>query len=312
MRYAKLNIRLVAFLAVVVVAVVVVGSLLPRQTLAQTPTPTPTPTQTPTGVTIDDPTGVYCADITVVGQSGIILARFDYRPGFDFDTSPENPGIQDTGISAAAYVPEASATCGTLQSALASAFTDQSAARPSLSGTWDDSTDTVTGFTCSEDIEFGGILFEGFTEVRVDFGVTKTKDQNAFSFTPVDDCDTPPTGPPTLVVAVEGFYLDGPVAGVPSEPISSFDSDWDKDGCTDWFELDPDPKAVPFDPFNPADCAPGVGGIAELPAAAGTSPDAAALSDNNAGLIAAAAAATAAGALALSSTAAYARRRSDR
>ena len=308
MRHITLNIRLAAFLAVVVVAVAAAASFAPgaRQAYA---------------VNIEDPTGVFCADISVtlpgpVIVEGIILARFDYVPAFDFD--PDVDGIQDVAISAVAYAPESVATCQTLQSELGDApFAAQTAARPSLAGAWDNGTDTVTGSTCSFEVEFGGITFPGWTKIVIDFELDKgikSDDTNAFSFDNLpytdDTClvkDNVTVGLGTIVVGVLGKYLDGPDAAK-----ETFNSDWDKDGCTDWFELDPDPKAVPFDPFNPADCAPGVGGVAELSALAGASPDAAALSDSNAGLIAAAAAATAAGAVALGSAAAYARRRSDR
>ena len=306
MRHVTFYIRLVAFVAAVVVAVAAVGSFAPgaRQAYADD---------------IIDPTGVFCADISVtlpgpVVVAGIILARFDYVPGFDFD--PDVPGIQDTAISATAYAPESSATCQVLQSELGAAFTAQSAARPSLAGAWDNVNDVVTGSTCAEDTEFGGITFEGFTKIEIDFQLTKDAksiDTNAFSFDNAfyddDTCTTTGgVGLGTIVVGVVGKYLDGPVDAATDEAISSFDSDWDKDGCLDWDELDPDPKALPLDPFNPDDCAKGVGGIAELPAVAGTALEAGS-SDSNAGLIAAAAAATAAGALAVGSAAQYARRR---
>ena len=140
MRYVKLNIRLVTFLAAVVVAVVAAGSLAPGARPAY-------------AANIEDPTGVFCADISVtlpgpVIVEGIILARFDYVPGFDFD--PEIAGIQDTAITAAAYAPEGTATCQTPQSELDAPFAAQSAARPSLAGEWDNVTDTVTGSTCAE------------------------------------------------------------------------------------------------------------------------------------------------------------------
>ena len=306
MRHVTFYIRLVAFVAAVVVAVAAVGSFAPgaRQAYADD---------------IVDPTGVFCADITVLGLDGIILARFDYVPGADFD--PDVAGDQDTAITATAYVPESVATCQVLQSELGDApFAAQSADRPSLAGEWDNVTDTVTGLTCAFETEFGGVTFPGWTKIEIDFELTKDAksiDANAFSFDNPpytdDTCTTTTTGGlGTIVVDVTGKYLDGPVdTTTTDEAISSFDSDWDKDGCLDWDELDPDPKALPLDPFNPDDCAKGVGGIAELPAVAGTALEAGS-SDSNAGLIAAAAAAAAAGALAVGSVAAYARRRSVR
>ena len=317
MRNIKMNIRLVTFLAAAVVAVVAAGSLAPEARQAY-------------AADITDPTGVFCADITVtLGETeidGIILARFEYVMGFDFD--PDVDGDQDTAITAAAYAPEGKpadpgpadpgATCQEPQSELVNVtFAAQSAARPSLTGIWEETTaDTIEGSTCAEDVEFGGITFQGFTKITVDFNLKpltdgKSVDSNAFSFDNApytdDTCTTPTgeTGLGTIVVGVSGKFLDGPDAAK-----ATFDSDWDKDGCLDWDELDPDPKLPPFDPFNPSDC-PGVGGIAELPAAAGAALEAGS-SASDAGVIAAAAAAAAAGALALGSVAAYARRRSVR
>ena len=253
----------------------------------------------------------------MLGVGGIILARFDYVPGFDFDT--DTIVVEDTAITAVPYVPEAVATCQTLQSIPDQELTPQTADRPSLTGIWDNGTDTITGSTCALDTEFGPVTFIGYTKIEIDFDLTKgakSIDGNAFSFNNPpftdDTCTTEDTGGLGLIeVAVEGKFLDGPVdTTTTDEAIEDFDSDWDKDGCTDWDELNPNGSRL--DPFNAADCAPGVGGIAELPAVAGTSPEAAALSDSNAGLIAAAAAATAAGALALGSAAQYARRRSVR
>ena len=138
MRYVRLNIRRVAFLAAVVVAVVVAGSLAPgpRQAYA---------------ADIVDPTGVFCADITVtlpgpIVVAGIILARFEY-PFPDLD--PDQAGIQDTAITAVPYVPETTATCQTPQSALATPPANQTADRPSLTGMWDQANDKVTGSVCS-------------------------------------------------------------------------------------------------------------------------------------------------------------------
>lgn len=300
MRHIKLNIRLVTFLAAVVVAVVAAGSLAPgpRQAYAD----------------YTDPTGIFCTDATPFGVDGIILIRFD----LNFDPDDGNPN--DVAMSTVAYVPELSATCQDPQSPITAELVPQTGNRPTFTADWNPVTHTITGESCAEDADFG-IVLPGWTRFVINFQFNSdpsVKSQSPTSFeihtlqipggdpegevgdTTCTD-DDPPNVTQVIPVPTNGKYLDGP-GGDPA----TFDSDWDKDGCTDWDELNPNGSLL--DPFNSADCAPGVGGIAELPAVAGTALEAGS-SDRNAGVIAAAAAATAAGALALSSVAWYARRR---
>ena len=248
---------------------------------------------------------MFCAELPSVG--GIVLVRME----LDFEPKDGNPN--DIAFTAVQYVPAGSADCQNPGAANPPGLVPQTGARPAIPDAKYDAAgpNHLTGTVCQEDLNFGGTILPGWSKIEIDFTFEdppmKTTDTGAFTLTtgvtPIT-C----TGGASLLIGIEGGkWLDGPDASV-----STFDSDWDGDGCLDWDEL------APFsldDPFNPDDCkgAGVVGGVAEIvdPAAAPLGAEASS-SGTSAWLIAAVAAAAVAGATALGGAALFARRRIDR
>ena len=283
MHHLRLNVRLVTLLAAVAISVLAAGILAPA------------PRQAAAGG-ITSPEGILCFELTGLA-TGIGLVRIDHDTATNDVAFTSQVYIQTTGL-----VP----SCQSPQDPMpddAVAFPALDSARTSLPGTWDDGTDTLLATLCQPNLNFAGLEFD-FAKITVNFALVTPPAKATGTFIlegPFTDDECTLGSPNSFPVDVEGaLFLDGP-DGDPS----TFDSDVDKDGIRDWDEL---AAGLPScsDPFSDANC--GVGGIAELPAVAGTAL-AAGSSDSNAGLSAAAAAATAAGALAVGSAAQYARRR---
>ena len=254
---------------------------------------------------VNDPTGVFCAHVIIApGVEGIALVRMD----LDFDVGPP---ANDAAFTAVFYTPRGGADCQNAGAANPSPLVPQTTARPIVFGTYDAGSNTFAGSVCQEDLEFV-VVIPNWTEIGISFTFAdppnKTEDTVAFTLTQNVTPETCTGGDTPQVFAInQGKWLDGPDASV-----STFDSDWDGDGCLDWHEL---AQFSIDDPFNPADCkdAGVVGGVAEIvdPAAAPLGAGASS-SGTSAWLIAGVAAAAVAGATALGGAAMFARRRIDR
>lgn len=276
-------------LAVVALAVVVVVGLAtfsgPRDASAAVP----------------DPTGVFCARLTV--GNGIVIVRIE----LDF----EPKGIpNDVAFTAVQYTPRGAADCQAPGGLPAADLIPQTAARPQIQGIYDAGTRTISATLCQENINFGGAVIPGWSEIDVDFSFNndpgaKSVDADAFTLTVGVDAITCAGGVPLQIGIDNGVWLDGP-GGDPT----TFSSNWDGDTCRDWDEL---AEFGASDPFNPDDCktAGVVGGVAEIVDTDSAPLDATSSSGTSAWLIAAIAAAVA-GTIALGGTAVFARRRAGR
>ena len=310
MHHLKLNIRITAILVVAVAAVLLAGSLgqPPRQTEAA----------------FVDVNGVICGylhDLTLdpigapplvtIPFSGTTLARIDH-----------NTATNDVTVTAVAYTdPTGTLTmpdCKTLQEAMPSGVVVPNTlveVRPSVLATYDSGTNVIGGTNCQSDFTFGGFSMPGGTDVTLALTLSKNEPtvQSSGSFTFENiwldaDCTVASAGAPqlgTIVVQFDSLYMAGPTIGTAVDS-----SNWDKDGCSDWQELNPVKKdARGHDPFEAADCSGGVGGIAELAEAAGTPLAAPDSSGTSTSLIAGVLAAVAAGVVALGGAAWYTKRR---
>ena len=296
MHHLRLNIR-ITMLAVAVAAVLVAGSLgqPPRQAEAA----------------FADVNSVICGSIktlTLNGSplplTGIILGRIDHKLSNN-EIAVTAVAYTDPGPGTPAVFPD----CKTPQASLPTGGTiivpdAASETRPGVVATYDKN-NTISGSTCQEDFTFGGINMAGGTIVTLLLPLAKPATAQSTGTFTFDNsytdgsCTTVGGGLGTIVVTFNSVFLDGP-----DEPISAFNSDWDKDGFLDWRELDP--KISPFqDPFAPN----AVGGVAELAVVAGTPLDAPDSSGTSASLIAGVLAAIAVGVVALSGAAWYTKRR---
>lgn len=298
MHSLKLNLRLVAITVALAVAVLATSALAPRTTHAGT----------------TDANGVICGIFTgmtlnatpfITGDFGMALTRIDH-----------NLATGDIDLTAVAYLDTAVVgtpnltwpNCQTAQAsppvgAVPPATADQ--VRPSVVGSF--SANTISGSSCQASFAFGSAVFPGFTDVSTSIAVAPGPDGVIGTFTFAGEytdpgCSTLAGAPVTFVVSFTGTYHDGP-----DGTISSFSSDWDKDGCTDWQEL---AAFSQDDPFKD-DCkdAGVVGGVAEIVDVTSTPLEAATSSGTSAWLIAGIAAAAIAF-VSLGGIAAYARRRS--
>lgn len=292
MHRLNLNAKLLSLLAAVVVAVVAAGSLGPqRQAEAQAAT---------------DPTGVICGYLHNLSGapnfSGTTLARIEPAGGGTFDltavayTHLTDPNMPDctTPQAEVADFPGATAPTG-------------GEVRPSVTGLTF-SAPVLSGSSCQEAFTFAGATFTDWTRISVTLTIEKAPTQSAGSFSfetlfaDETTCINAAPQAPAVSVDFDALYQAGP-GGDPS----TFTSDWDKDGITDWAELDPKLLAC-ADPFKAGGC--GVGGVAEQPDVA-TTPLEAADSSSNTGLIAAIAAAAAVAVAAVGGVAMFARRRQE-
>lgn len=302
MHHLKLNIRMLGLAAAIVAVVLAAGSLTPRQTHAD----------------YTDPTGVMCGALgpmTMNGNPlpivGTTLSRVDWDG-------------QNVTITAVAYtapdtvdMPE----CDVFQEAIPDdpdvVVPDvQAEVRPSVTNLTF-AGNVLGGFGCQEDFTFGGIAMPGWTQVGLSLNLSKTEptpmSDGAFTFKnsfPTEaDClaDTNYTQViGEINVVISSRYLDGP-----DEVKGAFNSDWDKDGCLDWVELNPNgPHRDPFVKSASELPCSAVGGIAEAQEVTGGTPlDAAGSSSSNAGLIAGVAAGVAAVVLATGGAAWVTRKR---
>ena len=278
-----LNIRLVALLAVAVAVLLAASSFAttPRQASA----------------TYSDPTGILCFELVSLGINplpGIGLVRIDDLGGGNIT------------FTSHVYIGAGNPTCNQLQDdVVGSPFPAAGASRVILEGTWTPHTLSVTA--CMADLTFGGIPLGAFSLVEADFvlnadpaikagGIFALKGPYTNGTCAVED-----TGFAEFSITVAGTLF---IAGAPRGTANT-STDWDKDGFSDWRELDPK-RPGSDDPFK----APGVGGVAELAEAAGTPLAAPDSSGSNTGLIAGIVAAIAAGTVALGGAAWYTKRRS--
>ncbi len=289
-----LNVKLLSLVAAVVVAVVAAGSLgAPREAQAQAAT---------------DPTGVICGYLHNLSGapnfSGTTLARIEPAGGGTFDL---------TAVAYTHLTSTAMPDCKTSQiqvTEFPAGFTPPTGGevRPSVTGLTF-SAPVLSGGSCQEAFTFGGVTFVDWTRITVALTIEKapTQSTGSFSFeTEFADettCINAAPQAPAVSVDFDALYQDGP-GGDPS----TFTSDWDKDGITDWNELNPNNLSC-ADPFETENC--GVGGVAEL-ADVATTPLEAADSSSNTGLIAVLVAVAAAAAVALGAGAVYARSRLTR
>ena len=140
--------------------------------------------------------------------------------------------------------------------------------RPSVVGlTFDAAAHDLTGSSCQENFVFAGETFDMWTLItlQLDFSQTEPTPQSTGSFAfetlyATEAACNAGGNPETVNVLFDALYQSGP-----NSDSSNFTSDWDKDGCTDWNELNPAGNAQHLDPFA-ADC--GVGGVAQLADAA--------------------------------------------
>ena len=292
MHYMKLvlNIRLVALLAVTAAVLLVASSLgSPRQASAD----------------YTDPTGILCFELVSLGVNplpGIGLARIDNQGG-----GPPN----DITFTSHVYIGAGNPTCQQLQDpVVGNPFPAADANRTSLPGQWDPATHTLTATACQADLTFAGVPLGAWARIDVNFVLNPDpaiKSGGTFAMTsnvnPIDpengNCpDTGSSTPFSVTVAGAKFLAGAPLGTA----VNS--TNWDKDGLSDWEELDPSQPSS-RDPFTSA-----VGGVAELADEAGTPLAAPDSSGSNTGLIAGIVAAIAAGAVALGGAAWYTKRRS--
>jgi len=298
------NVRLAALAVAVVAVVLAAGSLAPRQTHAANPT--------------TDPSGVLCGALDpitlnpTVGDPidvgiGTVLARIDWN-----DPVVTLTAVAYTDPGGTLAMPD----CKTLQEKMPGGAIQPDVVaevRPSV-GSLTFAGNALGGYGCQEDFVFGGIPMAGWSRIELDLPLDKdpTNVQSVGTFTLInayaDEAACDAGGPPdpgigTIVATISTLYLDGPDA-----VKSSYTSDWDKDGCLDWDELNP--AGPNRDPFQPDCTSNAVGGIAELPQVTGGTPlEAAGSSGSNNALIAGVVAAATAVVLAMGGTAWYARRR---
>ena len=296
-----LNIRLLALVAVTA-AVLLAASVLapPRQASAVEP------------ADYTDPTGVLCFQLFELDGNplpGIGLVRIDNLGG-------DPPGDPDDNItfSSFVYTGTGTPTCqpGELQDSIppsASSFGGEEV----LAGTWDIETHTIVADVCQTDLNFGPVNF-AFAKVLVNFVLPPNPTEKLIGTFGLAGPYTDDTCTVEEIVGFSSFPVDiisGPyLAGVPLGTANT-DSNWDKDGGSDWQELAPDKQdRCGGDPFKAGDCAGSVGGVAELAEAVGTPLAAPDSSGSNTGLIAGIMAAITAGAVTLGGAAWYASRRS--
>ena len=286
----RLNkIRLVALVAVAA-AVLLAGSLTaPRQAFAED---------------IVSPQGVMCFELSVLAD-GIGLVRIDDTGGgtvtFSSQVYLETTTALPTCQNNQAQIPEDAVPSP-----------EAGATRTVLSGTYNQTGDLMEADVCQADFNFSALTFE-FAKIEVSFSLEKPPTKSGGTFTlsgPYPD-DTCTGGSPNFfpVTVTGSTFFDGPdvlPAGGADADTSAFDNDWDKDGVSDWDELDPNGTDFKHrDPFF----GPGVGGVAELADVASTPLETADSSGMSTGLIAAIVAAAAIGATALGGVGIYARRR---
>ena len=306
MHHLRLNVR-ITMLAVAVAAVLLAGGLAPAPRQAEASFP--------------DVNGIICGflhdltlepiggTLTPIPFSGTTLARIDHGPG----TAIKVTAVAYTDPTGTLTMPN----CKTPQAPMPSGVVVPNTlveVLPSVLATYDSGTNVIGGTNCQSDFTFGGFNMPGGTDVTLALTLSKNEPtvQSSGSFTFENKwldaaCSVPSLGPPqlgTIVVQFDALYMAGPTIGTAVDS-----SNWDKDGCSDWQELNPSKKeARGHDPFKSADCG-GVGGIAELAEAAGTPLAAPDSSGASAGLIAGVLAAVAAGVVALGGAAWYAKRR---
>ena len=279
-----LNIRLVALLAVTAAVLLAASSFAttPRQASA----------------TYTSPEGVMCFELVAAG-TGIGLTRIDDLGGGNITFSSQ---VYLTGGSG---VP----TCQQLQNAMpgdAVPVPAADGARTVLAGNWDAGTHTITASSCVTTSDAVPGPPGTWTLINVNFvldpnpaikssGSYETRDDQI----PVTCGDTVDTDVLAATVPDSIFIAGAPLG------TANTSTNWDKDGLSDWEELDPAQPAS-RDPFINV----GVGGIAELADEAGTPLAAPDSSSSNTGLIAGIVAAIAAGTVALGGAAWYTKRRS--
>ena len=283
-----LNIRLVALLVVTVAVLLAASALAPRQASA----------------TYEDPTGVLCFQLTELGGNalpGIGLVRIDNLGG-------DPPGDPDDNITfkSFVYIGTGVPTCqpDDLQDPVP-ADADPFGGNEVLAGTWDIETHTIEADVCQTDLNFGTVNF-AFAKVLVNFVLPPDPTGKLIGTFGLegpytdDSCTTEDTGFTSFPVDI----ISGPYLAGPGGDKATYTHDWDKDGNSDWQELNPN-LTVPQDPFKGD-----VGGVAELATEAGSPLAAPDSSGSNMGLIAGIVAAIAAGTVTLGGAAWYTRRRS--
>ena len=249
---------------------------------------------------------MFCAELPSVG--GIVLVRME----LDFEPKDGNPN--DIAFTAVQYVPRGAANCQNPGSIInPNILSPQTADRPTIpNAKYDPGTNHLTGTLCQENLNFGGTELPGWSQIDIDFNFTdppgKTADVDAFVLGLGGDAETCDGATGLAIEINEGLWLDGP-GGDPT----TFSSNWDGGGRSDWAELT-FASVGRGDPFDPSDDATGgVGGIAEIDETAGAPLGAeASSSGTGAWLIAGVAAAAVAGATVFGGAAIFARRRIDR
>lgn len=302
MHHLRLNVR-ITMLAVAVAAVLLAGGLAPAPRQAE--------------AAFTDVNGVICGYLHDLTGAPVLLPNFH---GTTLARIDHNTVTNDVTVTAVAYTDPAGALAmpdckaETVQDPIPAGATPPTGneTRPSVVNlTY--AANKISGGSCQTDFVFGGIVMTGGTLVSLQLDLSKSEPgvQSIGSFTFVNiyadgTCTTLGGGNlGTIKVQFDALYMAGPTI---STAVDS--SNWDKDGCSDWQELNPVIKdARGLDPFSSADCAGGVGGVAELAEAAGTPLDAPDSSGTSASLIAGVLAAVAAGVVALGGAAWYAKRR---
>ena len=289
-KLVRLNIRLVVLLAVAAAVLLAASSFATttRQASAD----------------YTDPTGILCFQLTELAGNpliGIGLVRID------LDVVPGG-NANDITFTSHVYIGVGNPTCQQLQDpVVGSPFPAPDADRSVLAGKWVPATHTLTANVCQADLNFAGIDLGAFSLIDVNFVLDadpaiKAGGTFALNGPYTDDtCTVQDTGFNSFSVTVAGSRF---LAGAPLGTANT-NHNWDKDGLSDWEELDPAQPAS-RDPFINF----GVGGIAELADEAGTPLAAPDSSGSNTGLIAGIVAAIAAGTVALGGAAWYTKRRS--
>ena len=238
MHHLKLNVR-IAMLAVAVATVLVAGSLAqpPRQAEAA----------------FTDVNGVICgylhdltgAPVSLPNFHGTTLARIDH-----------NTVTNTVIVTAVAYTNGTGALampdCKTAQASIPGGATAPAAGetRPSVINLSYGS-NKISGGSCQADFSFGGFDLPDGTLVSLQLDLSKdepnTQSSGSFTFDNIYTDDTCSTvggdGVGTIVVLFDALYMAGPTI---STAVDS--SDWDKDGRSDWQELNPNIRPY-HDPF---------------------------------------------------------------
>lgn len=278
-----------------------------------------TPRETEASFT--DVEGVICGflhDLTLNGNpitfEGTVLVRIDQDWAKVTD---------DIAITAVAYTTgnatKSMPDCKTPQASFPVSVVPpdtQLEVRPSVIAQFDGDK-TISGTSCQEDFVFAGFPLNKWTRISVTLSISQNPgvDQFQGSFNFVNEFDSaltcavgsPSGGLGDIDVLFDSLYYSGAPVGTAVDS-----TDWDKDGCDDWTELNPAGFASHSDPFLD-DCSAGVvGGVAEIVDVDAAPLEAAESAGSSSWLIAIVASAAVVGAMTLGGAFAYARRRSSR